>query len=79
MRVKITDWQLLHMDEHVISHIAECSLCHIHHNLGLREGGKRTADIENSDTSNGMGEVGEIRGSLFRQWNNIVIDQCLHE
>ncbi len=67
------------MCEHVVAQIPHRSLRDIYHQPRVGIGGDDSAQIETGNPQDGMREPGKIRGGLFCQGQDVIVDQRLHK
>ena len=79
MGIKIFDRKTLHVMEHIISQILQCSLCHIYHDPVIGKGSQNTDQIEYRNLQDRSKQRTEIRTALPDQWHDIQIDQIFHK
>ena len=79
MRIKITDWQRLHVLEHIVAHALEYSLRNTDHQPVIKEGRADANEIDDRHAHQRVDKLREHGRRLQEQRRDIIVDQALEE
>ena len=73
--IKVTDWQSLHLGEHVIAHALHGALGHKCHDPAIGQGGTNTTAKQQTHAKNSVEQSAHVRIACANQRCNVVVNK----
>ena len=79
MGIEVTDGKLLHLGEHGIADVLQCSLCNDSHHPVVNQRSHNTGGKDEAHGGNDFQQFGEVEALVQQHGGDEIIDQCLNE